>query len=401
MSQQRSVQVNREIAATPEMVFRALTHPLELAFWFSHNAWTDPKPGGEFLVRWRNGWWARGVYHAIESPSRVELTWQGMDEPDETLLVFEIHRLEEGTEVTVVHSGFGPEPVWDKAVAEAESSWPPALENLESVLTEGIDLRAVSTPVIGAIPEALTVERAIQDELAVDTGIYLATVVENGSAAAAGLRAGDVITSIGGLAVTDIDSLLTTLARFGVGETVSVRYVRGKERRFAEMELAARQIPEIPSNPDKVVAAARERWNSNIDALRDALAGVPAEIVTHRPTGDTWSVAEILAHLSVNERFLHHRLANTISGATQGQANEDPTALPELLAATLASAPTVERLLEQLQDDVEQTLAIFGALRPEVVAIKARYRAMAELLLVDFHVQDHLAQIRATVDALT
>jgi hypothetical protein len=160
-------------------------------------------------------------------------------------------------------------------------------------------------------------------------------------------------------------------------------------------------MPEIPSSPDMVVAAARERWDRNYRALREAVSGLPADTVTRRPTPDAWSVAEILAHLSVNERFVHRRLADIISGATQGQAGEDPTALPEMLAATLASAPTAERLLERLQDDVEQTLAIFGALRPEVIAMKARYRAMASLLLVDFHIQDNLAQIKATVDALT
>ena len=119
MTEQRMVVFTREINATPEQVFRALTHPMELSFWFCHDARIEPKVGGELQVWWRNGWWARGVYVMFERPHRVELTWQGKDEPGETNLVFEIEALDQGTAVTVIHGGYSGDTVWDKAVAEA------------------------------------------------------------------------------------------------------------------------------------------------------------------------------------------------------------------------------------------------------------------------------------------
>jgi hypothetical protein len=132
--------------------------PLELSF-LCHQAWSEARIGGELLVRWRNGWWARGVFQMVERPRRLAVTWQGKDEPGETELVFELQALDHGTAVKLRHGGYGADAVWDKAVAEAESSWPLALENLASMLTTGIDLRQASTPVLGIVPEELTAER--------------------------------------------------------------------------------------------------------------------------------------------------------------------------------------------------------------------------------------------------
>jgi hypothetical protein len=41
-----------------------------------------------------------------------------------------------------------------------------------------------------------------------------------------------------------------------------------------------------------------------------------------------------------------------------------------------------------------------SAFRPEVVAMKARYRAMANSLLSGLHIQSHINQIEATIDGV-
>ena len=120
-----------------------------------------------------------------------------------------------------------------------------------------------------------------------------------------------------------------------------------------------------------------------------------------QPSEATWSVKQILAHLSSSERFRQHWFADMIMGSTPGQYGGNPTALPEVLGATLNAAPTVEALLARLEDDFEETLVLFNALRPEIVAMKARYRAMASSLLAGFHLRDHIAQIRRTIAAIS
>jgi uncharacterized protein YndB with AHSA1/START domain len=401
MTEQRAVEVFREIKATPEAIFRALTHPLELAYWLCDQAWTEPKAGGDFHVRWRNGWWARGVYQMVERPRRVAFTWQGKDEPGETEVVFELEALDEGTAVKIFHGGYSADASWDKAMAEAEQGWASALENLESVLTTGIDLRQARQPVLGIVPEELTAGRAAQAGVTTESGIYLAGVVENGAAAEAGLLKGDVIISIGGLAVTDRSSFLTTLAAYRAGDRVQVGYVRGLQRGTVQVELKSQPIPKVSFDPRQEVERARKEQAAVSADLRQALQGLSEAEAGKRPSPDEWSVKETLAHLSNAERLLQHWFCDIITGTTFGQRGSNSNQVPEMFAKVFAVAPTVEALVSRWEREMEESLALFAALRPEIVAMRARYRQMADMLqLWTSHAREHLEQIRATIETI-
>jgi uncharacterized protein YndB with AHSA1/START domain len=399
MTEQRYVEVSRETKASPDEVFRALTHPLDLSLWFCHTAWTDPQPGGEFQVRWRNGWWARGVYEMVERPRRVAYSWQGKDEPGETDVVIEITATGEGTSVKLTHSGFGDDALWDKAVFEAESSWLPALENLDSVLTTGVDLREANRPVLGVLPVPLTSERAANENIATSRGVYLSTVLPDGAAAAAGLKSGDVITHIGGMAVTDEASLTTTLGAYRAGHRVQVGYVRGTRSGIVGVDLKVRPTEDVPPSPEQAVTRARAVRGDFIAELRVLVSGMTAEQAKRKATRHAWSVNETLAHLSVSERFFQRWCADIIVGNTRGQVGANPAATPELLATALGANPTPEALVDRLEREMEETHALYAALRPEVVAMKARYRLLVIALLSDLHLREHIEQIRAAAAA--
>jgi hypothetical protein len=337
----------------------------------------------------------------VERPHRIELTWEGKDEPGETNLVFEIEALDQGTAVTLIHSGYGADTLWDKAVTEAESSWPLALENLESVLTTGIDLREASRPILGIVPEQLTLERAAREDVGSDSGVYLANVVEDGGAAEAGLEPGDVITSIGGMAVHDSDSLTTTLASHRAGDRVQVVFVRGRVRRTAAVELKPRSMPEISFNPQQVVEHTLREQAAVMADLRHALAGVSEEVAEKRPSPDEWSVKETLVHLSLGELATQQWFQDMILGTTPGQMGGNPNTAKEMFAMVFATTPTVEALLARLERESAETLALFAALRPEVAAMKTRYRRMASRVrLWSSHARDHLKQINAAIESV-
>jgi uncharacterized protein YndB with AHSA1/START domain len=400
MAEERVIRASQRIDATPEEVFRALTHPLDLTLWFCHYAWTDPRPQGEFLVRWRNGWWAQGVYGMVERPRRIELTWKGKDEPGESDLVFEIGSTGEAVEVRVIHNGFGQSAVWEKAMAEAERSWPRALGNLASVLTTGIDQRTANRPVLGIVPEALTAERAYSENIDATRGLFLADVLPGSGAAEAGLQRGDVITAISGLSVSDYDSMVTTLTPYEAGDRVQVKYVRGHARDTTEVRLQPRPVLDIAFDPERTVDQAQEMQAAALERLKRAVAGLSDEEAGKKTASGEWSVNEILAHLSADERAKQHWFADIIAGNTAGQFDESPTALPEVVTMTMLSASTVEALLARLENDMRETRALFGALRPEIVAMKARYRAMAEALLSDVNYRGHARQIEDTIKAI-
>jgi hypothetical protein len=149
-----------------------------------------------------------------------------------------------------------------------------------------------------------------------------------------------------------------------------------------------------------VVQQARDVRLAALADLRQTLVELSEEDAAKKPTAVEWSVKETLAHLSLSERFTQRWFVDTIVGTTGSRFGGNPTVVPELLTMTLVAAPTLDALLLRLENDLEETLSIFSALRPEVVAMKARYRAMASALLQDSHIRDHLKQITATIEAL-
>lgn len=397
MAEDRLVEVSKEIDATPAAIFKALTHPLELTYWFSHDAWSEPWVGGHYLVHWRNGWWARGVYQVVERPRRIALTWQGKDEPGETDLVFDIRALEQGARVKITHSGYGADAIWDKAVAEAESSWPHALENLDSILTTGIDLRQARRPSLGVIAQELAPEQATWEGIGPERGLYLSSVLEGGSADKAGLQKDDVITSVGGVAVTDEDSLSMTLAPYKPGDEVQLTYVRGEDRSSVWLELRGQEVIDVSFDPREVVAQVGQEHETLMASLREVLEDLSEEQAEKQSAGQGWSIKEILAHLCLLERQRQQRFANIIVGSTSGQLGGDPTETPELLAMMRSTRSTLEELLDCFDRSTAETLALFAGLRPEVVAMKARYRDMAgSLYNRSVHIRDHINQIKRT-----
>jgi Do/DeqQ family serine protease len=72
-------------------------------------------------------------------------------------------------------------------------------------------------------------------------GIYVAKVVEDGAAEVAGLKEGDVITSIDGKKVTTFGELQGVLAKKRPGDKVNITYLREKKNRTATLTLKNEQ----------------------------------------------------------------------------------------------------------------------------------------------------------------
>jgi S1-C subfamily serine protease len=72
-------------------------------------------------------------------------------------------------------------------------------------------------------------------------GIYVANVVEDGAAEAAGLKEGDVITTIDGKKVKQFGELQGILAKKRPGDKVAITYLRDKKSRTATLTLKNEQ----------------------------------------------------------------------------------------------------------------------------------------------------------------
>ena len=136
------------------------------------------------------------------------------------------------------------------------------------------------TPSVFLGVEVFSVNTIIAKQLSLpsDCGVLINGVVNDSPAQTAGLQRGDVILSLDGEAVEDIDGLRRLLAAYDPGDRVRITYVRAGQKAIAYAKFAA--------PPDSLIAAG-DRDSSDIDwgislsdissALRNSL-NIPADI---------------------------------------------------------------------------------------------------------------------------
>jgi S1-C subfamily serine protease len=84
-------------------------------------------------------------------------------------------------------------------------------------------------------------EKGNEVDLGTMEGIYVAEVVEDGAAAAAGLQKGDVITAIDGKMIKRFGELQGVMAQKRPGDKVTVSYLRNKKEKTATLTLKNEQ----------------------------------------------------------------------------------------------------------------------------------------------------------------
>ena len=92
---------------------------------------------------------------------------------------------------------------------------------------------------IGLSMQTVTPANALRNGLSVDEGAYVVEVTDGSPAAEAGIEVGDVITSIGGEAVTSADSAILAVRSHDIGDTVEVVVMRGDREMSFEVTLGS------------------------------------------------------------------------------------------------------------------------------------------------------------------
>ena len=91
-----------------------------------------------------------------------------------------------------------------------------------AVIDQLVSKGAVERPFIGISYQPITPQIAAYYNLALDHGILVSEVVENGPAAKAGIKANSIITKFDGVDLTTTTSLLEVLMKHKVGDTVKL-----------------------------------------------------------------------------------------------------------------------------------------------------------------------------------
>jgi uncharacterized protein YndB with AHSA1/START domain len=136
-----NIEITKQIDAAPERVLRALTDADELVRWFPTSAESDPRTGGDYVLRFefddesQNHTYS-GQYEDV-TRERVRYPWNGAF--GDTTVEFTLQPSDGGTEVRLAHSG------WSDEAAETrerhDQGWRFFLDNLDRYLTGGGDQR--------------------------------------------------------------------------------------------------------------------------------------------------------------------------------------------------------------------------------------------------------------------
>jgi uncharacterized protein YndB with AHSA1/START domain len=394
----KTLKIKRTLNAPPAEVYRAFTNSSALREWFCNAATTDAHKGGRFYVWWNSGYYASGEFTALEPGRKVAFTWRGRGEPEATRVQVSLAAKNDATAVTVSHAGVGSGKKWAATLGEFQRGWEVALENLQSVLETGMDLRFTRRPLFGISGgDELNPEIAARLGVPVVEGLRLEGLTEGMGAQAAGLQKDDVIVGLGGKKITGWTSFFSFMQAHRAGDAVPVVFYRGNEKRKTTMTLSVRPLPEVPPTPQALAEAVRNIY-AELDAeLAKCFERVSEAEADHHPARGEWNAKENLAHLIIDERDRQAGIDELINGEERwydGFAGN----LQVRHAATVAACPTVPALLEELKRHEAETVALLTALPPEFVARKGSYwRLGYGLLLLSLHTREHIGQIRAAI----
>lgn len=394
-----NISLIRVIETDPESAYRAFTNATELRGWLCNVATVIPRPGGRLYMWWESGFYTSGEFTAAEPGKSVSFNWFGKGDPAQSQVEVTFSRRDEGTLVELIHKGIGDGQEWENSRAEISKGWQKALENLNSVVTTGEDLRFVTRPMLGIILDEFNAEIAKELGLSFSDGIRIGGTVSGMGAEAAGIQENDVLTSMGGMPTIDFESLNQALNARKAGDTVEVVFYRDGKQDSTQMTLSGRPLPEIPATPQGLADAVSKLYQQIESGLDDFLSGVSEEEAKFKPGPSEWSIKDNIAHFIQGERFFQQYMTELLSGFERF-ADDYGGNVNEILEATSAAYPTVNAMADEYKLNMAETLQFTAHLPDEFVARKGEYWRLAYGLLQDpYHFDAHLEQMQAALEA--
>lgn len=136
-SQTQTLEFTRSIKATPAQVYHAFTNATGLREWLADTVEADARKDGRMYLWWNVGYYVSGLYGELAPEKNVAFSWRSTDRPNTMQVQVSLEARNGGTQLTLINSGIGA----DESIDEYKSEWESSLENLQSVLETGIDLR--------------------------------------------------------------------------------------------------------------------------------------------------------------------------------------------------------------------------------------------------------------------
>ncbi len=384
-------------------VFRAFTHATALRDWLCNEALVQPRPNGLLYLYWNDGYSAACPITAFDPPHGLDFDWYSPQDPGNTHVSIQIHTEGKAVKLVLEHSGFGEGPAWEQNRQEKAVAWKASLENLESFLLEGVDLRLARRPRLGIWMDDLTPEKANELGLPEAQGVLLAGTVPGSGAETAGLVRDDVLVSLNAVPLSNPASFGAALKGLQAGDRPLVEYYRSGQKLSTALELGHFPISSLPENPAALAEEVRQT-NARIHAaFVEQTAGLSEPQLNRRPQGNEWSVRELIGHFILMERDYQSWAADMLRDNVVGDDLQMRPNVDERIHALLGRLPLLADALAELALAQEETAVLLGSLPENFVTWRKHlYRRLVDWSreVVPGHLdEEHATQLAGIIDA--
>lgn len=112
---------------------------------------------------------------------------------------------------------------------------------VSKIVTDLKQYGVVQRAVLGVEIRDIDEELAKNENLKTLTGVFVARVIENGSAAIAGMKNGDIIQEINGIKISSTAQLQEQMGKFSPGDKIKISIIRGQKPQTIDVLLKNRQ----------------------------------------------------------------------------------------------------------------------------------------------------------------
>ena len=109
------------------------------------------------------------------------------------------------------------------------------INSAKGVIDQLIEFHTVKRPALGISGTAIT--KAISERYGVPTGVYVESVDEDGAAAKAGIKVGDIITEFNGKAVSSVTELNRAKNQCKIGDEATIKIYQNKSKDYKEIKV--------------------------------------------------------------------------------------------------------------------------------------------------------------------
>jgi uncharacterized protein YndB with AHSA1/START domain len=399
LTQQDTLTFERTVPGDPSDAFRAFTNNAALRDWLCNNAQVEARSGGPIYLWWNDGYYSSGTITDFSRDESLGFTWRGPNDPESSEARVTFTPQGEGrTLVSLTHSGIGSGPEWAESANRIKEIWADGLENLESILETGADLRILRRPMFGLNDaDLLNPELAARLGVPAREGLWLGGVMEGYGAHKAGLRRDDVVVNLDGTDITGFPAFLAVLQRHRAGDRIPVTFYRGGEKQTATMELSSRPSADIPDSAEELASKARADYDAVNAELDKALEGVSEAEADFRPGPKQWNARENLAHLI----GLDQDTQTWISSLIYDVDMPNPFQNNELtrLQAITSIYTTLPALVEELKRANTITVNMVSNLPPEMLKRKHLYNQLGQWMSsFAIHTREHISDIQKLIE---